>query len=509
MKLQQAIDRVPLLGSLESRYFFSAPFIGLVVFLCYLTWLSSATTPVVKGPVAGYRSFLEPTFLVRLRFVFNAVGIMNSGYHKFKNTSFIVRRMDTDLTILAPKYLEELRKSGLDALNATHANIHNVLGDYTNLTEMKHNDHFIKAITHCLNPNINEFMKHIQDEVNYSFKVDMPKFEGDEWKSVDIHILLKRIISRVSCRIMLGFPYCRNETMVEITESHTICIFGVTLILRRFPPILHPLVALLIPQRWRMWRNIRETKKMTQDILDDYKVMKASGEARPKTLLTWMVDNAKPHQESLHSLVSTQLAVTVAAVYTSSQVTSHLLVFLATKPQYIAELRQEIAETNSDMENIDHSKLQKMEACLSETLRINPPQTNSPQRRAMREIKLRDGVIIPKGALVAFPATPLSMDPAIYQDPTQFMPFRKENLSVPATTPGKSKLAFGWGVQACPGRFFATKEIKVVTAKLLMKYDIELAPESSSIRRCYDIEDLRILNPSIRLRMRLRGSNTE
>jgi hypothetical protein len=54
-----------------------------------------------------------------------------------------------------------------------------VIGTYTNLNEMKTNDHFIKSITHCLNPNINEFMRYIQDEVNYSFKVDMPRFEGD------------------------------------------------------------------------------------------------------------------------------------------------------------------------------------------------------------------------------------------------------------------------------------------------------------------------------------------
>jgi cytochrome P450 len=124
----------------------------------------------------------------------------------------------------------------------------------------------------------------------------------------------------------------------------------------------------------------------------------------------------------------------------------------------------------------------------------------------MREIELKDGAIIPKGALVGFPATPISMDPSIYPDPQKFMPYRTENVSIPATTPGKNKLAFGWGVQACPGRFLATKEIKVVTAKLLMKYDIEIAPESANIRRCYDIEDLRVLNPSMRLRMRLRAS---
>jgi cytochrome P450 len=196
-----------------------------------------------------------------------------------------------------------------------------------------------------------------------------------------MHTLLKRIISRVALRIMVGLPHCRNETMVSITESHTICIFGVTLVLRRFPPILHPLVALLIPYRWKIWRNIRETKRITQTILDEYLAAEASEDkseisTEPKTLLKWMINNAKPHQKSLHSLVSTQLAVTVAAVYTSSQVTSHLLVFLAQNPQYITELRKEIAESTDDITNIDPSKLHKLEACLSETLRINPPQTS-------------------------------------------------------------------------------------------------------------------------------------
>jgi hypothetical protein len=55
--------------------------------------------------------------------------------------------------------------------------------------------------------------------------------------------------------------------------------------------------------------------------------------------------------------VSTQLAVTVAAVYTSSQVISHSLVFLATNPHYITELRKEIAESNDGMVDVDYSKL--------------------------------------------------------------------------------------------------------------------------------------------------------
>jgi cytochrome P450 len=127
----------------------------------------------------------------------------------------------------------------------------------------------------------------------------------------------------------------------------------------------------------------------------------------------------------------------------------------------------------------------------------------------MLEIVLRDGVVIPKGALVAFRCTPSSMDPTIYPDPQQFNPFRKGNVFVPATTPDKKKPAFGWGLQACPGRFFATKEIKVVAARLLMGYDIEIAPQSANIRRFYDIEDFRVLNPSMRLHMRRRATQVQ
>jgi cytochrome P450 len=122
----------------------------------------------------------------------------------------------------------------------------------------------------------------------------------------------------------------------------------------------------------------------------------------------------------------------------------------------------------------------------------------------MQDITLKDGVVIPKGALIAFPCTPSAMDPSIYPEPHRFLPFRKENVSSPVTTPTKNQLFFGWGSQACPGRFLATKEIKVVAARLLMEYDMDIALEARKLRRYYDIEDLRVLNPSIRLSMRRR-----
>jgi hypothetical protein len=74
-----------------------------------------------------------------------------------------------------------------------------------------------------------------------------------------------------------------------------------------------------------IWRNIRRTKKVTQRVINDLQAEEASGKTnsdpkKEKNLLKWIIDNAGPQYKSLGSLVGTQLAVSVAAVYTSSQV---------------------------------------------------------------------------------------------------------------------------------------------------------------------------------------------
>jgi hypothetical protein len=40
----------------------------------------------IKAPYAGYRSWFEPTFLVRARFFANAQSIISSGYKKVSKT---------------------------------------------------------------------------------------------------------------------------------------------------------------------------------------------------------------------------------------------------------------------------------------------------------------------------------------------------------------------------------------------------------------------------------------
>jgi cytochrome P450 monooxygenase-2 len=63
-------------------------------------------------------------------------------------------------------------------------------------------------------------------------------------------------------------------------------------------------------------------------------------------------------------------------------------------------------------------------------------------------------------------------------------------------------LAFGHGMHACPGRFFAANEIKLALCHLLLKYDWKLAPGTSVKPMCRGL--MMSVNPESKLLFRRR-----
>lgn len=97
-------------------------------------------------------------------------------------------------------------------------------------------------------------------------------------------------------------------------------------------------------------------------------------------------------------------------------------------------------------------------------------------------LKLSSGQIIPQGTLTTILSHSINQSPELYDDPSRFDPFRFSNLrKIPGNelkyqhaTTGIDNINFGYGIWACPGRFFASAEIKVVLAYLLMHYELKL-----------------------------------
>jgi cytochrome P450 len=104
-------------------------------------------------------------------------------------------------------------------------------------------------------------------------------------------------------------------------------------------------------------------------------------------------------------------------------------------------------------------------------------------RKAECNVKLSDGVVIPKGDIILVSCSKM-WDPTIYPDPETFDPYRflklregsmdKESVAQ-FVSPSPQHMGFGFGKHACPGRFFAAAELKVILCHVIMKYDFRLA----------------------------------
>lgn len=114
-------------------------------------------------------------------------------------------------------------------------------------------------------------------------------------------------------------------------------------------------------------------------------------------------------------------------------------------------------------------------------------------RDICQDLTLSDGLFLPKGTFVVANGYQITHDPDILQsesDPDAFDGLRYYNMRKRLSKNGmedkevagkhqfvsisNSSLMFGYGKHACPGRFFAGNEIKLILAKLLVHFDFKL-----------------------------------
>jgi len=210
----------------------------------------------------------------------------------------------------------------------------------------------------------------------------------------------------------------------------------------------------------------------------------------------------------------------MAAIHTTTMATTAAIYDLAAHPEYIQPLRDELQQIiDEDGQDIDGDgfmrlkkpcmpKLWKLDSFLKESQRFTPPQLSKSYPVQFREVvylltahvvtnvrvttaplTLSTGHTLPTGTRIGFAAyaiqhsslTPTfssthnpSSKPVSQFDGLRFYNLRKvpgnENKHQYVTTSPDS-LNFGHGNHACPGRFFASNEIKVVLIELLRSWE--------------------------------------
>lgn len=344
----------------------------------------------------------------------------------------------------------------------------------------------------------------IMDELSIGFD-ETWGMDSKEWKSIPLHDNMVRVIARTSNRVFVGAPLCRNDTYLTSASNYAGDIVVSATLISQVPVFLRPLLApiITIPNKLH-WRQFR---KHLDPVIEGRlaKDPEKEGGSRPNDLLQWSIQYARdqPFRDELTPrMLAGRLAVSnFAAIHTSSITISNTIFDLASSDpskQYIQQLREEVetvlAEENGVWSKKALSRMHKTDSALRESMRLNSMSSISLIRRVMAKEGLTapDGTHIPYGAEVATCSHGIHHDAANYTNPNEYDPLRyvrqrndidesdskntqqhlrKANLAMVSTN--EEFHSFGLGKHACPGRFFAANELKLLLAYMVMNYDIE------------------------------------
>lgn len=235
-------------------------------------------------------------------------------------------------------------------------------------------------------------------------------------------------------------------------------------------------------------------KQIMAEVIPARLVMLADGTA-PSNLTTWHTIRAPEEKKgNLLAQAHTQLVASMAALHTTTMLSTHVIFDLLARPQYIEPLRRELEEVLAGQSESYPTKnsmprLRKLDSFMKESQRFNPLGLLTFERKVLRDITLHDGVVLPKGCHYAVPAHFYGTDKEMWERPHEFDGYRFLKLRGQKKGTSSAKftfietgvgendiMAFGHGVHACPGRFFANNEIKVILTYLLLNYDMKLPP---------------------------------
>ncbi|KAI1186380.1 cytochrome P450 [Nemania serpens] len=312
---------------------------------------------------------------------------------------------------------------------------------------------------------------------------------SEEWTTRMIREDLLEVVARVSSRVFLGAGLCRNRRWLDIAKTFTVDSFTLSFIMRMVPAIARPLAYLLAPQSARLRKSVRDAHTLIMPEVEKRKAAvdaaRAAGEKPPKVADTigWMYDMAKGQN---YDFVLSQLSLTMAAIHTTTESACRALLDLCKYPDAAQQLRDEIIEVvgREGWAKTTLYKLKLMDSFLKEGQRVTPLGSLSMNRYVEKPVTLSDGIVLPKGARICVISD--FANPDVYAEPKKFdvarfvkkrlEPGQENNWQFVTTT--ASHLNFGHGEHACPGRFFASNELKIVLCHLIMKYDWRFVPDA-------------------------------
>ncbi|TVY28744.1 Cytochrome P450 monooxygenase [Lachnellula hyalina] len=461
-------DTIPWAGVHEGRY----------------TWLSRARATLQS--LGGSRTLLDEAYEK-----YSKNGLPFVLPNIFTGPELILPQSEMGWLIQQSDEVLDQNEVNRDFLQADHTMLHPMV-----ISDAVHGD----VIKNELNRRLGGFTEAVNDELDFamrkSFGVDTEK-----WNEIVVYDVMSEIITRISNRVLVGSELCRDEEYLYNSSRFNRWVVLLAACISLFPQCLKRIVGQIVT-----YSNYQLYLNMTKFILPIWKRQTSlCSEASPKenNYVQWSLDHAKTEAERGSDMITKRLAALSFAAIQSSVVTSANLLFdLAASPltpMYLQTARDDVS-THLEAEHgrwtkAALSRMLTLDSILRESMRLWGFVSRGVLKTVIvkKGIYLPDGTHIPCRTKIGIHAYPLHHDADYYPNPTEFdglrfckPPTNKDGTSdshpenmlgkekgIPLVTTSATFMGFSHGKHACPGRFFASQQLKLVLAYIALNYDIK------------------------------------
>ncbi|KAF9531618.1 cytochrome P450 [Crepidotus variabilis] len=294
---------------------------------------------------------------------------------------------------------------------------------------------------------------------------------------------MTHLVARISNRVIFGPELCRNEKFLQSVIHFAETTPLIAAPIQWSPYALRPVVYFILTS---ILGGKKQALKYIVPYLEKYKEQSADQE-RAWLLSEHIMCNALPG-ESVQGIATRLINIEFGSIHTSSIFITQALFEIAILPKEgVERMRAEVQdalETEGGWNKASVDKFYMIESALREVGRYHGLMHFALPRFTMIHTNLDDGTYVPPGYKVAIDMKAVHFDPEIYPDPHICDLFRFSKLRAQEGAANKYGFAtvdshylpFGAGRHSCAGRQFASLELRIMLAHILLEYNIDLPP---------------------------------
>ncbi|KAK7981385.1 hypothetical protein PG988_003623 [Apiospora saccharicola] len=339
---------------------------------------------------------------------------------------------------------------------------------------------------------------------------------GDDskaWRTIDWRGDTMGLIARAASSVFVGPQQAGDQEWLGLVQGYVLSYFTAVGELHGYPAWSRSLVHWVLPSAAACRKMMRRARVMMQEVAskrrDEAERAGQEGKKAPEynDVIAWAQADSGGSSIDPGEL---QLSLAMAALFTTTEMFRQILIELASHPEFVEPLRSEVSREVSahGISLVALNNMGLLDSFMKESQRESAGLVVL-ERAALRDTVLPTGQVIPRGAHIMVDSSEL-WDPAVYPSPLKFDGYRflrkreDNGSSSQFVQSGLGFHVFGGGRHICPGRFFASNELKLALAHILLKYDIRLA-QGCDKPKPIQAGFYAMVNPMVQLEVRRRS----